>query len=140
MTVYVDSSFVVSIYVQDNHSAGADRFFRSEAPLSITPLHIAEFAHAIAQHAFRGQVSGADVDRLHRDFNDDCSAGLWGEVAMPEQAFERCTDLARRYGSRLGIRTLDSLHVASAMELKAERFWTFDDRQAKLAKLVGLKS
>jgi predicted nucleic acid-binding protein len=38
------------------------------------------------------------------------------------------------------VRTLDSLHVASALELKADRFWTFDERQAKLAKVVGLKA
>jgi predicted nucleic acid-binding protein len=36
------------------------------------------------------------------------------------------------------VRTLDSLHVACALELKAERFWTFDDRQARLAEVVGL--
>jgi predicted nucleic acid-binding protein len=36
------------------------------------------------------------------------------------------------------VRTLDSLHVACALELKAERFWTFDERQARLAEAVGL--
>jgi predicted nucleic acid-binding protein len=36
------------------------------------------------------------------------------------------------------VRTLDSLHVACALELKAERFWTFDDRQVRLAEAVGL--
>jgi len=35
---------------------------------------------------------------------------------------------------------LDSLHVACALELKADRFWTFDERQAKLAKAEGLKA
>jgi predicted nucleic acid-binding protein len=58
---------------------------------------------------------------------------------MPDHAFEVCADLARRYGSKLGVRTLDSLHVACALELKAERFWTFDERQAKLAKAQGMK-
>ena len=45
-------------------------------------------------------------------------------------------------GTRRGsaFRTLDTLHVASALELKAEHFWTFDDRQAKLALAVGLKT
>jgi len=38
------------------------------------------------------------------------------------------------------VRTLDSLHVACALELKAERFWTFDERQAKLARVEGLKT
>jgi predicted nucleic acid-binding protein len=27
--------------------------------------------------------------------------------------------------------------VACALELKAQRFWTFDERQARLAKAVG---
>jgi predicted nucleic acid-binding protein len=35
------------------------------------------------------------------------------------------------------MRTLDTLQVAGALELKAERFWTFDGRQAKLAKAQG---
>jgi predicted nucleic acid-binding protein len=38
----------------------------------------------------------------------------------------------------LGIRTLDSLHVACALELNVKRFWSFDDRQRKLAKATGL--
>jgi len=59
---------------------------------------------------------------------------------MPEDAFELCADLARRYAPKFGMRTFDTLHVACALELKAERFWTFDERQAKLAKAVGLKT
>jgi len=47
--------------------------------------------------------------------------------------------LGRRYGPQLGTRTVDTLHVACALELKAERFWTFDERQAKLARARGLK-
>ena len=38
------------------------------------------------------------------------------------------------------MRILDTLHVACAIELKAERFWTFDERQRKLAKAAGLKA
>lgn len=65
---------------------------------------------------------------------------IWAETAIPERAFDRSADLARRHGAKLGIRTLDSLHVACALELKAERFWTFDERQAKLARAEGLKT
>jgi predicted nucleic acid-binding protein len=57
---------------------------------------------------------------------------------LPEDAWSVCSDLARRYGPTLGVRTLDSLHVACALELKADKFWTFDERQAKLAEAVGL--
>lgn len=104
----------------------------------ITPLHIAEWTHAIAQQVFRRQMTIAEADRLHRDFQDDCATRIWQIISVPETALERCADLGRRYGPRLGVRTLDSLHVACALDFEAKRFWTFDDRQWKLAKAVGL--
>jgi predicted nucleic acid-binding protein len=63
---------------------------------------------------------------------------VWSAVEFPTQAWQTCDDLARRHGPVLGVRTLDSLHVACALELKADRFWTFDERQARLAEAVGL--
>jgi predicted nucleic acid-binding protein len=65
---------------------------------------------------------------------------VWVEVSFPDMAFDVCRELARRYAARLGSRTLDTLHVAGALELKAERFWTFDERKAKLARAAGLKT
>ena len=85
-------------------------------------------------------MSASDAQRIDLAFEDDRKSGLWFSVAMPEHAFDVCVDLARRYGPRLGVRTLDSLHVACALELKAERFWTFDERQRKLARAEGLKA
>lgn len=41
----------------------------SERP-PITPLHAAEWTHAIAQHVFRRQTTMAEADRLQRDFDD----------------------------------------------------------------------
>jgi predicted nucleic acid-binding protein len=77
---------------------------------------------------------------MEQDFEGDLKTGIWERVELPENAWELCADLARRHGARFGTRTLDSLHVACALELNAERFWTFDDRQAKLAKAAGLKT
>ena len=107
--------------------------------LWLTPLHRAEWAHAIAQHIFQRKISAQESQRLYRDFEHDRKAGLWVEISLPEQTFETSVEFARRHVARLGVRTLDSLHIASAVELKAERFWTFDDRQAKLAVAEGLK-
>lgn len=81
----------------------------------------------------------AGLDRAHKTLEQDRAAGLWLEAEIPEDAFDVCADLARRYGARLGVGTLDSLHVACALQLKAEQFWTFDERQTKLAKAVGFE-
>jgi predicted nucleic acid-binding protein len=85
-------------------------------------------------------MPASDAQRITRAFEGDLKHGLWLACDMPEHAFELCAELGRRHGPKLGIRTLDSLHVACALELKAERFWTFDERQAKLAKAEGLKT
>lgn len=139
MTIYADTSFFVSLYVEDRHSEEVQHLILQRPHLSITPLHKAEWVHAIEQHLFRKQMSKSSVERVHAEFEQDHKRGLWVNAPLPEAVFERATELARRYVSQTGTRTLDTLHVAAALELKAERFWTFDDRQAKLAKAVGLK-
>jgi predicted nucleic acid-binding protein len=140
LTIYADTSFFVSVYVEDSHSAVADRLLSSSPHVWFTPLHFAEWSHAIAQQVFRGQVSATAVERARRELESDRLTGLWNAIAVPEKAFDVCADLARRHGPKLGMRTLDSLHVACALELKAEMFWTFDERQAKLARAEGLKT
>ena len=138
--MYVDSSFLVPLYVQDQHSAEARRLMDSKPDVWLTPLNIAEFSHAIGQQVFLGKISPLQSDRVRNNFASDQAARLWLEAGMPEQAFERCSELGRRHAPRLGIRSLDSLHVACALELNAEQFWTFDERQAKVARAEGLKT
>jgi predicted nucleic acid-binding protein len=140
LTIYADTSFFISLYVKDAHSMTADQMLAANARLWITPLHVAEWAHAMAQQVFRRKMTTAEADRVHRDLEYDRIAGLWETVSVPETALDVCAGLARRYGPKLGVRTLDSLHVACALELNAEGFWTFDDRQRKLATAVGLKA
>ena len=140
MTVYADTSFFVSLYVWDSHSLAARELVRPNLRVWFTPFHLTESFHAIAQQVFQGKISGDQAEAAYNDLRHDLSTGLWIETPVPEQAFTVSADLARRYGPKLGVRTLDSLHVACALELKAERFWTFDERQAKLARAEGLKT
>jgi len=140
LSIYLDTSFVVSLYLNDRHSPEARQRIKSAPPLWFTPFHHAEWAHCLGQHMFRGELSLSEAQRMNARLEEHVSAGRWISLPMPENAFELCADLARRYGAKLGLRTLDSLHVACALELKAERFWTFDQRQAKLARAVGIKT
>jgi predicted nucleic acid-binding protein len=140
LTTYADTSFLVSLYLEDAHSEQADQTLPDLTDCFLTPLHRAEWFHAIAQHVFRGNMSESKAGELHRLFEQDIKTGPWREVAVPDNAFDLCADLGRRYGPKLGARTLDTLHIACALELKAKRFWTFDERQEKLAKAAGLKT
>lgn len=138
MSAYVDSSFLVSSYIPDAHSPSVDQRLAGAPRIYLTPLNRAELAHAINQQVFLKRIPRSQLQLAWSDFERDCSAGLWIRVEFPHSAWETSTGLARRYCPTLGVRTLDSLHVACALELKAERFWTFDERQARLAEAVGL--
>ena len=138
MTVYTDSSFVASLYVIDVHSAEARSRMEPRPFVWLTPFNRAEVAHAFYLQVFRARIPIAKAQLAWNNFEQDCARGIWIPIGLPERTWETSIDLARRHGPTLGVRTLDSLHVACALELKAERFWTFDERQARLAEAVGL--
>ncbi len=139
MSFYADTSFAVSLYLPDRHSSEAGERMASRPRLWLTPLHIVEWIHAIERHVFRRHISRREAQHIYAEFESDRKLGIWVETGLPESAFDACGELARHQAARLGNRTLDTLHVASALELGAERFWTFDERQAKLARATGLK-
>lgn len=138
MSAYVDSSFLVSSYIPDVHSSRVDACMAGGPSVWLTEFNRAELANAIFQQVFLNRVTQVAADRVWNDFKRDCAGGVWTAVEFPARSWETCADLARKHGPTLGVRTLDSLHVACALELGADRFWTFDDRQARLAAAVGL--
>jgi len=140
LSTYADTSFLVSLYIPDAHSYEAERRMATNPAVWLTPFHVAEWTHAVEQQVFRRAASRTEVDQAYARFQQHRKNSLWMEVALPEAIFDVCAQHARRYAAKLGLRTLDTLHIASALELKADRFWTFDARQKKLARAVGLKT
>jgi predicted nucleic acid-binding protein len=140
LSIYADTSFFVSLYLPDRHSEEAERRMAASQATWFSLLHRAEWMHAVSQHVFRKEISAAEARGVQAELQKDLGSGLWLRVDLPESVWDTCAELARRHGSRLGMRTLDSLHVAAALELAAKTFWTFDERQAKLAAAVGLQT
>jgi len=138
LSIYADSSFFVSHYLQDSHRTEVERRMALLPQIWFTPFQRVELIHAIWQHVFRGYIAPTEAQAVLADVEQDCVSGVWVLVRQPEGTFDTCERLAHRHVSTLGVRTLDSLHVAAALELGAEVFWTFDQRQARLAEAAGL--
>ena len=138
MSIYADTSLLVSLYVTDAHSQEAHRRVAHRPRIWLTSLHRVEWAHAIAQHLFRRALTSQEAAQIYTDFEADRASGVWLEAGVPDAAYETAVQLAKHYGPRLGVRTLDTLHVAAARELGALEFWTFDQQQKKLAEAAGL--
>jgi predicted nucleic acid-binding protein len=138
LIAYPDSSFLASGYLLDGHSREVARRMASHPSVLVTPFHRAEVANAIYQQVFRNHISLSEAKIAYSTFERDCAAGIWMLADFPGMTYDSSIELTQRQGATLGVRTLDTLHVAAALELKADRFWTFDERQARLAEAEGL--
>jgi len=138
---YADPSALLKLYLHepDSRAVAAWRA-RLDGPIAVTLFGRVELANAIGLAVARGIISqtthGAALAALDDDFAE-------GRCALTDllwrAALRRAEELSRSYAPSLGCRTLDVLHVASAITLKRTHFLTFDIRQQKLARAAGLR-
>lgn len=140
MRIYFDTSFLMSLYSADvNSRAAALEMRRLPDEAVVSTLTELELLNAFELRVFRHEISVAEADASRKNFEADLGSGIYQLAAMTDAAWERARRLSRQTSARLGGRTADILHIAAALELGAERLYTFDRQQRKLARFVGLK-
>lgn len=140
MTAYVDTSFLVSLYSADANSAAAVQAMRAaRGVLILTTFAELEVVNALELRVFRKEVSPAQAHSSLNDFEQDLRSGIYQLKPLPDNVFGRARQLSRRTTPRLGTRTADLLHIAAALELGADWFYSFDRQQRKLAQAAKLK-
>lgn len=140
MKIYLDTSFLVSLYSPDINSGTAARTMHgSKGERVITTLGELEVVNALGLRVFRKEVSAAEAQSSLSDFEKDLRDGILQLRPLPEQAFDHARQLSRQTTARLGTRTADLLHVAAALELGVDWLYSFDKQQRKLARAVRLK-
>ena len=140
MKIYVDPSFLVSLYSLDANSAPAARLMRSSrAERFLTAFGELELFNALGLRVFRGEVSADQAKASLKDFASDLRDGIFRLRALTDSVFERALRLSRQTTPRFGTRGADVLHVAAALEFDADYLYSFDERQRKLARAVRLK-
>jgi predicted nucleic acid-binding protein len=134
LIAYGDTGFLVSLYGQDAHSAAASQLAQGNPVFLLTPLIEAEFTNAVELRLFRKEWTRREALLVYESFLQHQAAGVFRPVAVETGTWEKAVVLSKRHSARLGVRTLDVLHVASALIAKADAFLTFDARQVKLAR------
>src|SRR5579872_347368 len=130
MRSYADISFLVSLYTRDAHSAAAAAAMtQAELPLFLTSFGELELTNAIQLRAFLKELTRPQATQALAAARHDMVSGVYFLKPLASTVFERALRLARTRTSVLGTRTLDILHVASALDLKIETFYTFDKHQ-----------
>lgn len=138
---YVDTGIMVKGYVLEADSPAAVAILEAVGdPLVFSHVHALEIPNAIRLKRFRGEITAAEETAAVRAFRADVDAGRLARPAYDLAAvFIRAEGLSEKHSGGIGSRSLDLLHVAAALEAGCTVFASFDDRQRKLAALVGLK-
>ena len=141
MSAYFDTGVVLKWYVPEPNSDAAQSVRRKfSPPVWLTPLHQVEFNVALRLKVFRQEIQPMQLLRALDFFKGDQQTGIYREAPVDFRTVcERANLLADRFSATLGTRTLDILHVASALELRCTDIVTADERQARLATAAGLK-
>jgi predicted nucleic acid-binding protein len=141
LTNYLETSFVVSLYTLDANSAAAVAALRSAAgPFPLTSFCELELTNALELRVFRREISRTKAKLSLAAIAGDLASGVFQPVPTPPSVYEEALRLARRHSAVLGTRSLDILHVAAALKLGLKTLYTFDHRQAELARAAGLKT
>ena len=140
MSYYYDTGLLLKLYTEEPESDAVRKFcIESAEPIPLLALHHSECTSALHLKAFRGECSVAQANRALSDLEEDIRSGVLHSIHPDWQAiWERSAHLAQSYAAITGCRTLDSLHVACALELGYVQFVSSDIRQCKLAEQLGL--
>lgn len=142
MNAYADTGFLCSLYAPDAHTDRAiRRMVRQELPCPFTWLHQLEFRNALRLRVFRKEITTSQRDASLNTMLADLAGGVL--VAAAPSLGEVMTEaerLSAQHSEKLGTRSLDILHVASAVSLGLGVMLTFDARQTALARAAGLKA
>lgn len=138
---YFDTGLVLKLVVKEPLSELVLDFVSSrKLVVPYTGFVELECANAIAAKVYRGEFDPGQSSAAQGLIGDFLRQGLFARIPLDMSAVVRDTvELVARSTSSTGCRTLDLLHIASALALGAEVFATGDSRQAKAARVCGLE-
>ncbi len=140
MSAYADSSFLLKLYIREPETVAAWQTVNSGiGELSFTNLLRLEMTNGIRRCAASRKITNSQAARALRLLRAHLQSPLYARVGVPwESIYRRALRLSRKHAETLHVRSLDLLHVATALEIGATEFLSFDDRQRRTASAEGL--
>jgi predicted nucleic acid-binding protein len=140
--IYWDTACVLKLYTPEPDSAGYLQLAgESDEPLASSELLSVELAYALHQKELRGALKPGSTERVRQQFVADIAAGRWLLVPVGSDVLVRAAQVAHRcyhHHPPVSLRTVDGLHLATALVLKTQRLVTTDQRLRQAASLFGL--
>jgi hypothetical protein len=135
---YVDTSALAKWYLNEPRSEDFERFAQRSGRLAISRLAALEMRSLLARRRRAGDVTRRFEREALAAFADDVRSGVL-EVRPLEDTVALHAERILARARRVPLRTLDALHLATALALGADRFATADRIHARGARSLGLR-
>lgn len=143
-SLYWDTSCVLALYVPEQISSQASEL----ASVEKGPIHssaILEFEMTFAIHAkeARSEIPRGSSERLLSRFQTDLQRGRYLLVPLGIDIKASGKEIASRILQTeppVFLRTLDGIHIATALKLGSPELVTADKKMADAANLLGIKT
>ncbi len=133
MIAYLDSSFVVPVYVSEARSAEASRLLNLLGQdAAVSALTDVEVAAALQKHLSPTKQDGYFLYRQDRE------AAVYGTLEIDAEVFDEARRIAEIYAGKYFLRSLDILHLAITRRHGLAQIASFDDRLRDAAAVLGL--
>jgi predicted nucleic acid-binding protein len=129
------------MYFKEEYSKDASRWLKeNNEAIPLTSFHELELINAIHLKQFRTEITSDETRLIMSRFEEHEINGIYYRPMLDWSAiFIHAIELSKKHSASIGSRSLDILHVASALSIGADRFLTLEDRQTRLAALAGLR-
>lgn len=136
MSVYLDASVLVALFVQDAFSERAENYLRAHTPvLMVSDFAAAELASALARRVRMGELKTIEARTACSSF--DAWAGR-ATTRLETGTSDIATAEAYLRRLDLKLRTPDAIHIAIAQRVAAQ-LATFDESMVKNARALKTK-
>ena len=135
--IYVDTSFLAPLYIEEATSIQVETYLRSQTPrqVSISEWTQVEFASLVSRRVRMGELESEQVTRIFSDFEADCTT-TYTVLKVSSRDFQLATALLRR--DQTTLRSGDALHLAIAQNRQAQEFLTLDKALTNAAQAFGI--
>ncbi len=133
MRIFLDSSALAKRYIQESGTQQVNELFIQADEIFVSLIALPEVISAMTRNKTEKKMTleqfNERKNQLILDFQD------FNVCDLTPQVIKRTLSFIENYS----LRTLDAIHLASAMETKIELFVSADTRQLKAAQAVKIK-
>lgn len=132
MKLFLDSSALAKRFIEEPGSGQVEDLCRQANELGLCILCVPEIISALNRRRREKVLTRPDYARAKRRLSLDVRDAII--INLTPEVIQSGIELLEHYP----LRTLDALHVASALAWEADRFASADQRQLAAAKKAGL--